>query len=72
MGGVKAWNVTSSVCCGEPRICGCGLRSGITMTDSPDLWAAKRLLDLAKLRGFTFQRIASGEDAPLVGVRHSV
>ena len=33
------------------------------MTDSPDLWAAKRLLDLAKLRGFTFQRIASGEDA---------
>jgi hypothetical protein len=39
------------------------------MTDSPDLTAAKRLLDAAKEAGFAFQRIAPGEDAPLLGVR---
>lgn len=38
-------------------------------TDSPDLMIAKRLLDHAKLCGFQFQRVATGEDAPLVGHR---
>jgi hypothetical protein len=28
--------------------------------DGPQLWAAKRLLDLAKRQGFTFQRVAPG------------
>lgn len=37
--------------------------------DSPDVVIAKRLLDHAKLRGFEFQRIAPGEDGPLVGNR---
>ncbi|MDQ3763181.1 MAG: hypothetical protein M3460_16505 [Actinomycetota bacterium] len=37
--------------------------------DSSDLMIAKRLLDHAKLCGFEFQRVASGEDAPLVGHR---
>ena len=41
------------------------------MADSPDLAAAKRLLDAAKEAGFSFQRIAVGEDAPLLGVRQS-
>src|SRR2546421_13097956 len=41
------------------------------MADSPDLAAAKRLLEAAKDAGFTFQRIAPGEDAPLRGVRQS-
>lgn len=41
------------------------------MADSPDLAAAKRLLDAAKDAGFSFQRIAPGEDAPLRGVRQS-
>jgi hypothetical protein len=41
------------------------------MADSPDLVAAKRLLDAAKDAGFTFQRIAPGKDAPLRGVRES-
>jgi hypothetical protein len=40
-------------------------------TDSPDLVIAKQLLDHAKLGGFTFQRTASGVDAPLVGYRVS-
>ena len=39
--------------------------------DSPDLVIAKRLLDYLKLQGFQFQRIAPGEDAPLVGNRVS-
>lgn len=39
--------------------------------DSPDLAAAKRLLDTAKDHGFRFQRIALGPDAPLRGVRDS-
>jgi hypothetical protein len=30
----------------------------MTMTDSPDLVAAKRLLDAARQAGFRFQRIA--------------
>jgi len=42
------------------------------MTDSPELAAAKRLLDAAKRCGFAFQRIAPGEDGPLWGVRESV
>jgi hypothetical protein len=40
--------------------------------DSPDLVAAKRLIDGAKADGFRFERIADGADAPLVGVRESV
>ena len=42
------------------------------MADSPELAAAKRLLDAAKDRGFTFERIALGEDAPVRGVRESL
>jgi hypothetical protein len=42
------------------------------MADGPDLVAAKRLLDTAKDKGFTFQRIAPGEDGPLRGVRETV
>lgn len=42
---------------------------GIAMADSPQLAAAKRLLDAAKQAGFAFERIAPGEDAPLRGVR---
>ena len=34
------------------------------MAESPELAAAKRLLDAAKDRGFIFERIAVGEDAP--------
>ena len=41
------------------------------MSDSPDVVTGKRLLDLAKLQGFHFQRIAPGSDAPLWGVRES-
>ena len=41
------------------------------MPDSPELAAAKRLLDAAKDRGFTFERIALGEDATLRGIRES-
>jgi hypothetical protein len=40
-------------------------------TDSPDVTIAKRLLDYAKQSGFTFQRVAPGEDGPLVGYRVS-
>ncbi|MGH3821686.1 MAG: hypothetical protein ACRDRA_02390, partial [Pseudonocardiaceae bacterium] len=39
--------------------------------DSPDVVIAKRLLDQVKQDGFTFQRAAPGEDAPLVGYRIS-
>lgn len=42
------------------------------VADSPDLVAAKRLLDLAKDLGFAFQRIAPGEDGPLLGVRETL
>jgi hypothetical protein len=41
------------------------------MVDSPDSAAAKRLLHAAKEAGFVFQRIAPGEDAPLLGLRQS-
>jgi hypothetical protein len=42
------------------------------VADSPELIAAKRLLDTAKHQGFTFQRIAPGEDGPLLGTRETV
>jgi hypothetical protein len=38
-------------------------------TDSPDVVIAKRLLDQLKLCGFQFERIAPGEDGPLIGNR---
>ncbi len=41
-------------------------------TDSPDVAAAKRLLDDAKRQGFGFHRIAPGEDGTLRGVRESL
>jgi len=37
--------------------------------DSPDVVIAKRLLDHAKLQGFTFHRTAPDQDAPLIGKR---
>jgi hypothetical protein len=40
--------------------------------DGPDIVAAKRLLDAAKREGFTFQRIAPGEDGPLFGIRETL
>lgn len=40
-------------------------------TESADLVLAKRLLDHAKLSGFEFERVAPGEDGPLVGHRVS-
>ncbi len=43
----------------------------MSTTDSPDVAAAKRLLDAAKDEGFTFQRIAPGEDGPLIGRRET-
>ncbi len=45
---------------------------GVVMADSPEVAAAKRLLDNAKDSGFDFQRIAPGEDGPLRGVRETV
>lgn len=39
--------------------------------DSPDLAAAKRLLDAAKQVGFSFARIAPGPDGPLRGTRQT-
>lgn len=39
--------------------------------ESPDLAAAKRLLDAAKRGGFSFQRVAPGPDGPLWGVRET-
>jgi hypothetical protein len=42
------------------------------MSDSPELAAAKRLLDTAKDRGFAFRRVAPGPDGPLWGVRQTV
>jgi hypothetical protein len=42
------------------------------MPDSPEVTAAKRLLDTAKNQGFAFTRIAPGEDGPLVGVRETL
>ena len=46
--------------------------TGIVGADGPELAAAKRLLDLARNQGFVFQRIAPGEDGPLLGVRVSL
>jgi hypothetical protein len=40
--------------------------------DGPEMLAAKRLLDDAKRQGFSFHRIAPGEDGSLRGVRESV
>jgi hypothetical protein len=42
------------------------------MTDSPDLAAAKRLLDSAKVDWFHFHRAAPGPDGPLLGVRKTL
>lgn len=42
------------------------------MTESPDLVAAKRLLDVAKAQGFSFQRVTPGPDGPLLGVREGI
>jgi hypothetical protein len=39
--------------------------------DSPELAAAKRLLDAAKDQGFCFQRIAPGPDGPVRGIRQT-
>lgn len=39
--------------------------------ESPDLVIAMRLLDLAKLRGFQFQRVAKGPDGALLGTRNT-
>jgi len=41
------------------------------MTESPDLVAGMRLLDLAKRHGFQFQRLAPGPDGPLWGIRET-
>jgi hypothetical protein len=40
--------------------------------DGPQLRVAKRLLDLAKSQGFTFQRVAPGEDGPLFARRETI
>jgi hypothetical protein len=45
--------------------------TGRISADGPELAAAKRLLDLAKDQSFVFQRVAPGEDGPLLGVRES-
>jgi hypothetical protein len=41
------------------------------VTDSTELAAAKRLLDLARSQGFTFQRILPGPDGPLFARRET-
>jgi hypothetical protein len=38
-------------------------------TEPSDVVIAQRLLDQLKLQGFQFQRIAPGEDGPLMGSR---
>lgn len=43
----------------------------MAMADSPQLAAAKQLLDAAKQAGFTFERIAPGADGPLRGMRQT-
>ncbi|MGH3928967.1 MAG: hypothetical protein ACRDTF_03205 [Pseudonocardiaceae bacterium] len=42
-----------------------------SLNESPDLVIAMRLLDLAKLRGFEFRRVANGPDGALLGTRHT-
>ncbi len=44
----------------------------MTKSDNPELAAAERLLDIAKSRGFAFERIAPGPDGPLRGVRETL
>jgi hypothetical protein len=44
----------------------------VTLPESPELRAAKALLDAAKDAGFRFERIAPGPDGPLRGVRETV
>jgi hypothetical protein len=47
--------------------------SGMNATaDSPQLGAAKRLLELAKSQGFAFQRVAPGPDGPLFARRETI
>jgi hypothetical protein len=41
------------------------------MGDSPALSAAKRLIDELKRQGFSFTRVAPGEDGPLHAVRET-
>jgi hypothetical protein len=42
------------------------------VADSPEMAAAKRLLDVAKRDGFAFQRTRAGPDRPLRGARETV
>lgn len=44
----------------------------VVTVDSPDVAAAKKLMDVAHDRGFHFDRIAEGPDAPLLGRRETV
>lgn len=44
----------------------------MTLPESPELRAAKALLDAAKDAGFSFQRVAPGEDGLLLGRRETV
>ena len=46
-------------------------RAAAVSADSPELAAAKQLLDAAKDQGFRFQRIAPGPDGPLRGIRQT-
>jgi hypothetical protein len=46
-------------------------RAAAVSADSPELAAAKQLLDAAKDQGFRFQRIAPGPDSPLRGIRQT-
>jgi hypothetical protein len=41
------------------------------VTDNPEVAAAKRLLDALHDQGYTFARIATGDDGPLRGTRES-
>jgi hypothetical protein len=46
-------------------------RAAAVSAESPELAAAKQLLDAAKDQGFRFQRIAPGPDGPLRGIRQT-
>jgi hypothetical protein len=46
-------------------------RAAAVSADSAELAAAKQLLDAAKDQDFRFQRIASGPDGPLRGLRQT-
>jgi hypothetical protein len=50
----------------------CESSRSTAVADSPELAAAKRLLDLAKERGFRFWRTAPGADGPVWGERESL